>query len=324
MTMLKFLRNLYKFKRDKKLIERVLEVSNELKEAKKRIKLLSTQSSIKNFKPLKVSNVAMYHSIRNIPAWNYFHFAMYLRLFEASSGQIMRNATESLNNVILRLNNAIKLDLEQNNLKEDVIEIVKQLENKKIGFFNALSSTSNYYHAFACLIYKLDSYPTKVQLTNENELFNLALLVDNISAIGIIEEIRKLNDTFNDELLKNFPTIFKEAENSEIQEFKELQNEVLRINLFEQSEESLEFNLHTIERIHRIFYNRTNSIEVNPNLKNDYVTEYLKTITSHYQGLGYTENDLKQISIYEFYAKHRKTKEDIQAMKKVHESAVKK
>lgn len=298
---------------------KIKELEKELEIAKRKIEVLDNHSLVKKFKPLKFSNAELYSSIRNMPAWHYFHFSMYFRLFEASSGQIMADIRQGLDSFTTRLQNALNLDLDKEVLVNDIKEIIKGVENKKVGYFSVLQGTNYFYFAMACLIYKLDNNVVETSLTNENELFALVSFIDNIGSLQIIEEIRRYSDTFNDQLIKNFPDIFKETAEEEVTEFKKLKNEILSIDILDESEQATQFNEEVIYRIHRIFYNRSQNIIVNTNNPEDYATNFLGIVTEHYQALGYNEKDLKQISIYEFYAKHRKVKTDADRLKQAQE-----
>lgn len=268
---------------------------------------------------LKISNIQIHNSLNTIKAWDYFYFTLYYRLFEASSSGMMQEIVTNENDTITKL----RLIQEEEDIQEkdkQIENLCKHLENRKMGYHNSVQGVGYHFFAFASLIEKVDGQKVEVNVADTEALFELVQKVQNLSSFQITDEIRSIAEQMQEQLIKAFPEIFES--NEDIQEFEYIKNTLLRINLDASEEEAIQSAKEVIWDIHRYFFQRLENIECNPNAAQDYMTEYLTTTTQHYQTLEFTEPELKESSVFAFYAKHLKNKKEIEEFKKKQQNQV--
>lgn len=249
---------------------------------------------------IQLSNVQVHNQIQSMPATAYFYFYLYYRLFDATAHVITQDAVRVFDELIVK----IRVAAESEEKEVELNKIIKHLENSKVGYANTLQGASYYYLAFACLISKIkhaDKFQSiEIDYADTQSLLDLMLDVKDLSAMQIIEEIRRVNDEIQTQLQKSFPDIFDEA--NSIVTFNFVKNQILGIDL--DLDETAEYALDKLWQIHKYYIQQANEIQVNQNSTDDFATEYIRNFTEHYTNLGFSELQMKEMSIYAFYSKH--------------------
>jgi hypothetical protein len=249
---------------------------------------------------IQVANTYINNQIQAVPAMAYFYFYLYYRLFEATSHVITQDAVRIFDELIIK----IRAASESEEKEVELNKIITHLENSKVGYANSLQGTSYYYLAFACLISKLkfvDKFETiDIDFADTQSLLDVVLEVKGLSAMQMIEEVRKVNDEFQIQLQKSFPDIFDDA--NSIVTFNFVKNQILGIDL--DLDQTGEYAKEKIWQIHKYYIQQANEINVNPNSPADFSTEYIRNFTEHYTNLEFSETQMKEMSIYAFYSKH--------------------
>jgi hypothetical protein len=207
------------------------------------------------------------YSLKNISAFNYFEFTKYCNVYFGNNAQFEQGLIKNL----LTLQEFI-------NAEKPKDELNAYIESVTITELVQLKGESLLQKAFK-------------HLEPEKE-FNYS---------EAVESCKCADELLSEEIELNFTHLFN---NSIIPTFTEIRNKTIKLaEAMQKGKESIKEVQDEIENIRSFVFKNSHIININPNNKNNYIDNYDRKISRWAIVLGYTEQDLKNISAYYFFTK---------------------
>jgi hypothetical protein len=233
---------------------------------------------------------------------------MYVHLFEATANITAQGFYVAQDDTITRL----RFIQESKDWSDRIEDLITHLENTKVVYANLLEGVSPFYFALGCLVAELKDedgnwQACRVNLLDEEALVETAFKMKGISAMQMIEEVRKIADDLQSQLHSHFPELFPNlGEANETIDFQTIKEGILSINL-EDDPDAINAT-ESFWKVEKHFLSKMRSIPINPQDRDYFGKKYINTFTEFTEALGLKESELKEVSIYALFIKQQYAK----------------